>query len=168
MLWPEDPRWSQDIAVLAILDGSRLIEPAGRFRIEAVRATIEGRLHLVPRLRQLPYEPRRGLGWPLWIDAPAFDLGDHLRVVPLPSPGDEAQLVHATERLLRRPLDRSRPLWEMCLLPGLQDERVGLYMRAHHAMADGVAGMAMLGALLDIEPDATAVPARPWTPAPTP
>src|SRR5215211_6950567 len=88
MLWADDFGWPQDIGALAILDGTRLLDDDGRVRIEAVRQKIEPRLHLVPRFRQLLYRPRRGLGWPLWADAPAFDLADHVRVFPLAAPGD--------------------------------------------------------------------------------
>lgn len=82
----------------------------------------------------------RGEAWagPLWADAPAFDLSDHVRVVALPAPGDEAQLLLATEQLRRRRLDRSRPLWEMWFLPGLPDARIGLFVRLHHVIADGL------------------------------
>ena len=165
MLWP-DERWPQDIGALAVLDGSRLLEPDGRFRIEAVRQAIEARLHLVPRFRQRLQVPPRGLGGPLWMDAPWFDLADHVRVIPLPAPGDEAQLLLATEQLRRRRLDRSRPLWEMWFLSGLPERRIGLFVRMHHAIADGIAGVATIGTFLDAGPDATAGSAPPWTPAP--
>jgi diacylglycerol O-acyltransferase len=129
---------------------------------------VETRLHLVPRFRQLLYTPRLGLGGPLWMDAPAFDLDQHVQVVPLPAPGDEAALLLAVERLRRSRLDRSRPLWQMCLLPGLQDNRIGLFVKMHHAIADGIAGIATVGALLDAVPDLPAAPAPPWTPRPMP
>src|SRR5262245_42920557 len=109
MLWP-DKIWPQDIGALTVLDGTCLLDPDGRFRVELVRRAVESRLHLVPRFRQLLYQPRPGLGGPLWTDDPAFDIGQHVRVAPLPSPGDEAALLLATERLRRRRLDRSRPL----------------------------------------------------------
>jgi diacylglycerol O-acyltransferase / wax synthase len=73
MLWP-DERWPQDIGALAILEGSSLLDPDGRFRIGVVRQAIEARLHLVPRFRQLLHTPRRGLGGPLWVDAPCSTL----------------------------------------------------------------------------------------------
>ncbi len=167
MLWP-DEIWPQDIGALAVLDGRGLLEPGGRFRIEAVMEAIEARLHLVSRFHQLLYAPRRGRGGPLWVDAPAFDLSDHVRVAPLPAPGDEAALLHVTEQLRRRRLDRSRPLWEMWFLPGLPERRVGLFVRMHHAIADGIAGVANLGTFLDATPDAPVVSAHPWTPAPAP
>ena len=85
--------WPQDIGALALLDGTNLLDPSGRFRIEAVREAIGSRLHLVPRFRQLVYVPRRGLGGPLWVDAPAFDLSEHVRVLPLPAGTGEAELL---------------------------------------------------------------------------
>jgi diacylglycerol O-acyltransferase / wax synthase len=168
MLWPDELGWPEDIGALAILDGTRLLDRDGGVRIEAVRRHLEPRLDLVPRFRQLLYRPRRGLGWPLWVDAPAFDLADHIRVHPLAPPGDQAQLLRACEALRRRPLDTSRPLWEAWLLPGLPDQQVGLFLRAHHALADGVAGMAAFGALLDLAADAPTPVAPPRAPAPIP
>jgi WS/DGAT/MGAT family acyltransferase len=169
MLWPEEFGWSQDIGALAILDGRRLLDTDGRFRIEVARDEIGRRLHLVSRFRQLLYRPRFGLGWPLWIDAPTIDLADHVGVFPLKAPADESQLLLACEELRHRRLDPSRPLWEMWFLPGLPDGRVGLFMKLHHAIADGVAGIAALGAFVDLVPDppGTSEP-PPWTPAPMP
>src|SRR5215469_7077220 len=167
MLWP-DEIWPQDIGALALLDGSSLLDSDGRFRLEAVREAVEGRLHLVPRSRQLLYMPPPRLGGPLWVDDPAFDLSDHMGVMPLPAQGGEVELLLATEQLRRRRMDRSRPLWEMWFLPGLQERRVGMFVRTHHAIADGIAGVATLGRFLDVTPDATAAPAQPWTPAPAP
>lgn len=167
LLW-DDFGWSGDIGVLAILDGTQLLDRDGRVRIEAVRERLEPRLQLVPRFRQCLYRPRLGLGWPLWVDAQSFDLADHVRVFPLAAPGDQDQLLQACAQLTRRRLDPSRPLWEAWLLPGLPQRRVGLFLRAHHAMVDGMAGMAAFGALLDLAADAAAPVAPPWTPAPMP
>ena len=168
MLWADDFGWSEDIGVLAVLDGDRLLDGDGRVRVDEVRRRLEARLHLVPRLRQLLYRPRWGLGWPLWVDAASFDLADHVRVHPLAPPGDEAQLLGACAELYRRRLDPARPLWEAWLLPGLPGRQVGLFLRAHHTLADGVAGMAAFGALLDLDADAPTQVAPPWTPAPRP
>jgi diacylglycerol O-acyltransferase len=166
-LWPDDVGWPQDIGALAVLDGSRLFDQDGRFRLEAVRTMIEGRLHLVPRFRQVLSVPGWGLGRPLWVDATSFDVSHHVRVAPLPEQGDGARLLEGTEALRRRRLDRSRPLWEMWFLTGLPGRRVGLYLKVHHVIADGPAAVTMLGALLDA-PEADPVTGRPWTPAPAP
>jgi diacylglycerol O-acyltransferase len=167
MLWP-DQRWPQEIGALVVLDGSGLLDPGGRFRIEQVRQAVEARLHLVPRFRQVLHVPRRGLGGPLWVDATAFDLAGHVRVTGVPAPGDEAALLRVAEQLRRRRLSRSRPLWEMWFLTGLPRRRIGLYARMHHAIADGIAGVATLGTFLDAAPGEPAGSARPWTPAPVP
>ncbi len=167
MLWP-DALWPQEIGALAVLDGAALLAPDGRLRIGAVRALVESRLHLVPRFRQLLYTPGRGLGGPLWVDAAAFDIAEHVVAVPVPAPADEAALLLAVERLRRRRLDRSRPLWRMYLLTGLPDGRIGLFVKMHHAIADGIAGVATVGVFLDRTADPSTVPAPPWTPAPMP
>jgi WS/DGAT/MGAT family acyltransferase len=168
MLWPEELGWSQDIGALAILDGRGLLDAGGRFQIERVRDRVQERLQLVPRFRQLLYRPGLGLGWPLWVDAPSIDLADHVRVFPLAAPADEARLLLACEELRHRRLDRSRPLWELWFLPGLPDGRVGLFMRLHHAIADGMAGIAALGALVDLVPDPPQTNGPPWRPVPMP
>jgi diacylglycerol O-acyltransferase / wax synthase len=157
--------WPQHIGALALLDGTALLEPGGRFRIEAVREAVESRLHLVPRFRQVVHVPRRGLGGPLWVDAPSFDLGEHVRVLSLPAGAGEAELLRAIERLRSKRLDPSRPLWEMWFLPGLPEERIALFVKLHHAIADGMAAMATISALLDAAPDAPTAPAHPWAPA---
>jgi diacylglycerol O-acyltransferase / wax synthase len=168
LLWPEEFGWSQDIGALAILDGRRLLDADGRFRIETAREEIGRRLHRVPRFRQLLYRPRFGLGWPLWVDAASIDLAEHVRELPLPALADESQLLAACEELRHRCLRRSRPLWEMWFLPGLPDRRVGLFMKVHHTIADGVAGVAALGAFLDPVPDPPRSDAPPWSPAAMP
>jgi diacylglycerol O-acyltransferase len=160
--------WPQDIGALALLDGANLLDPSGRFRIEAVREAIGSRLQLVPRFRQVVHVPRRGLGGPLWVDAPSFDLSEHVRALPLPAGSSEADLLVATEQLRGRRLDPSRPLWAMWFLTGLPDNQVALFVKLHHAIADGVAAMATISALLDTAPDTPVPRAHPWTPTPWP
>jgi diacylglycerol O-acyltransferase len=171
MLWPDRLGWPQDIGVIAVLDATPIVDPAGRLRIGRLRAAIDGRLHLVPRLRQILYDPPLGAGRPVWVDAPDFDIADHVQVRTLSEPADEQQLLHVCEDLYRRRLDRSRPLWQLWLLPGLSDGRVGMFMKLHHVVADGVAGMTLFGALLDptSTPTTLTTPAAPrWTPRPAP
>lgn len=167
MLWP-DRLWPQDVGALAILEGARFLEVDGRFRLEAARVAVESRLHLVPRFRQVLYTPKRGGGWPLWLDDQAFDVAHHVDVAQVPAPGDQAQVLQTVERLRRRRLDWKRPPWEMWFLPGLPDGRVGLFIRLHHVMADGIAGVASLAAFLDVAPTASPEAAPPWSPAPWP
>jgi diacylglycerol O-acyltransferase len=167
LLW-EDYGWSTDIGGLAILDGSSLLDGDGRIRLDRIRQHLEPRLGLVPRFRQLLYRPRRGLGWPLWVDAPAFDLADHIHVHAVASPGGQAELLDVSQQLARRPFDPARPLWELWLLPGLPDGRVGAFLKLHHVLADGPAAMAAFGALLDLTADAPDPVALQWRPRPLP
>jgi diacylglycerol O-acyltransferase len=168
LIWPEKEGWPQVIGALAVLEGRTMVDTDGEFRIEAIRETVSHRLHLVPRFRQVLYWPRRGLGWPVWADTQSFNISDHVRVHPVPSPGDELQLLLACERLRRRPLRPGRPVWEMWFLTGLSDDRVGFFIKVHHAIADGVAGVATLAAFFDQVPDPPEISAPPWTPVPVP
>jgi diacylglycerol O-acyltransferase / wax synthase len=160
--------WPQHIGAFALLDGTALLDASGRLRIDAVRDAIAGRLHLLRRFRQRIHVPRRGLGPPLWVDAPGFALGEHVRVLPLRAPLGEVELLDAIEQLWRRPMDPSRPLWEIWLMTGLPERRVGLFVKMHHAMGDGIAAMTTVAAFLDTGPDAPTEPPRPWTPEPIP
>jgi diacylglycerol O-acyltransferase / wax synthase len=90
------------------------------------------------------------------------------RIVPLVAAAGQAQLLAACEQLRRRPLDRSRPRWEAWFLPGLDGGRVGIFLRMHHGMADGVAGVAAFSALFDPAAGPPAPTAPPWRPAPVP
>ncbi|MGY1671259.1 wax ester/triacylglycerol synthase family O-acyltransferase [Geodermatophilus sp. SYSU D00710] len=167
-LWPDELGWPLDIGAVAVLDGARLLDADDRLRLDAVREAVARRLPGVPRLRRTLLTPRWFLGGPLWVDAPRFALADHVHEVGLPPPGGERQLLDAVEELRARPFDRSRPLWQMWFLTGLPQRRVGVYVRVHHAIADGVAGVATLGALFDAVPDPPSPPAVAWTTAQPP
>src|SRR5262249_27253939 len=167
LMW-DDYGWSSDIGGLAVLDGASLLGRDGRVRIEAVRSRLEPRLQLVPRFRQLLYRPRLGLGWPLWVDAPTFDLADHIRVHPVAAPGGQAQLLATCQELAARRLDPARPLWELWLLPGLPRRRVGADLRLHHAVAARAAAFAGFRGPFGQAPHAPPPPGSPWTPTPIP
>jgi diacylglycerol O-acyltransferase len=161
-------RWPQDIGALAILDGTILLDPAGQLRIDAVREAIASRLHLVPRFRQVIHVPGRGLGGPLWADAPRFDIRDHVVALTLPPGTDQTGLLTVTEELRTQRFDPSRPLWRMWFMPGLPDGRVAMFVKLHHSIADGMAAMTTIAAFLDVDPAVPVTPAPPWTPAPAP
>lgn len=164
LLW-DDYGWSTDIGGLAVVDGTNLLDVQGRVRVDAVRRHLEPRLQLVPRFRQLLYRPPLGLGWPLWVDAPSFNLADHVKVREL---ADESQLLQACEELARPRLDPTRPLWKLWLLPGLPDRRLGAFLKVYHVLADGPAAMAAFAALLDLTADGSTPSVPPSTPRPIP
>ncbi|AZQ40886.1 wax ester/triacylglycerol synthase family O-acyltransferase [Streptomyces cyaneochromogenes] len=152
------------VAALAFAEGAPLTEERGRLRSGAVREHIEARLSLAPRLRQVLYRPPFGLGPPLWVDDPRFDIRDHVRTQEIPRPGDEATLLSLCAELNEPPLDRSRPLWELWLLPGLDDGTVAILVRLHHAVADGLAALTLMGALLDSAGDGVSSAPCSWSP----
>lgn len=149
MLQSEEAGWPMHIGVVAVLDGTFSVDADGRFCVDAARREVGRRLYRVPRFRQVLHVPPRLLGPPVWVDAPAVDLARHVHVIPLAPLTGTAQLVQAVEELWSRPLDLARPPWEMLFLPGLAGGRVGVLLKVHHVVADGVGGMALLGALLD-------------------
>jgi WS/DGAT/MGAT family acyltransferase len=168
MMLAASRRWPQDIGALAILDGASLLDPAGHLRIDAIREAIASRLPLVPRFRQVIHAPRRGCGGPLWVDAARFDIHGHVVARPLVSGTDERGLLAVTEELWSERFDPSRPLWRMWFLPGLPDRRVAMFVKLHHAIADGMAAMTTIAALLDTDPAAPVTPITPWTATPAP
>lgn len=167
MLWPDD-LWPQDIGVLAILESPGPLDSDRQLRVDRVRDAVADRLHLLPRLRQQLLTPGPGFGPPLWIDAVDFDLDDHVRVASVAPPGDETQLLRTVAGARRTRLDPLRPLWEMHLITGLAGGRVGLFIRMHHVVADGMAGIASLGVFMDTTADVEITPAPVWEPAPPP
>jgi diacylglycerol O-acyltransferase len=123
------------------------------FDHERLLELIEDRISFVPRYRQrLQAVPGR-LANPVWIDDPDFDLGYHVRRSALPRPGTPEQLRELVARIVSRPLDRSKPLWEVYVVEGLADGRVALLYKAHQALVDGVHTVDLAQVLLDASPE---------------
>ena len=143
---------------------------AGRPPSEAeFLAQIRGRVHQLPRLRQRLLYPPLGLGTPFWVDHPHFDLHRHVRRVALPAPGSETQFQELVGALLAPPLDRAKPLWELILVEGFEDDRFAIVYKTHHAMADGISAVDIGMLLFDVDPDARpAATEEAWAPARTP
>lgn len=125
--------------------GSLLIlrRPRAGLSYETLLAAVEQRLPQVPRYRQQVRDVKVGLARPVWIDDRDFDITYHVRRSALPSPGSDEQLHDLIGRLAARPLDKSRPLWEMHLVEGLAKNRVALYTKSHQALIDGVTALAI-------------------------
>src|ERR671910_440699 len=130
---------------------------------------VESRLHLVPRFRQKLAFPPAELGRPFWVDDPTFNLAYHVRHSALPAPGSEEQLRNVAGRLFSQALDRSKPLWEIWLVQGLERNRFALINKTHHALVDGVAGVDIATVLFDLQPvPEPAEPEDDWSPGPSP
>jgi diacylglycerol O-acyltransferase len=131
---------------------------------------IRMRLHLVPRYRQKLAYTALDSGRPVWIDDPSFNLEYHIRHTALPAPGRWEQMQDLTARIFSQQLDRSKPLWEMWLIEGLEDDRFALITKTHHSLIDGIAGVDLATVLFDLSPDPPPVTnsGRPWQPHPEP
>ena len=158
----EGPTTHMHIGGLIVLDGP---PPP----LEDFLAHVRSRLHLVPRYRQKLAFPPLEAGLPLWVDDPTFNLDYHVRHTALPHPGDEAGLLQLAARIFSQQLDRSKPLWELWLVEGLDDGRFALISKTHHALVDGVSGADLATVLFDVRPEGTSLPpAPPWIPHPEP
>ena len=133
------------------------------------RAHLASRMHLVPRFRQkLRFVPL-DQGRPVWVDDPHFNLRYHLRHTALPEPGGEDELRTLAARVFSQSLDRSKPLWEMWLVDGLQGNRFAIVAKSHHALVDGVSGVDITTVLFDVSPDPGESPEpEEWIPEPEP
>ncbi len=131
---------------------------------------IRRRLHVVPRYRHKLAYTAIDSGRPVWIDDPSFNLEYHVRHTALPAPGSWERLQDLTARIFSQQLDRSKPLWEMWLIEGLEDDRFALITKTHHSLIDGIAGVDLATVLFDLSPEAPALPnsGRPWQPHPEP
>jgi diacylglycerol O-acyltransferase / wax synthase len=127
-------------------------EPAPALDLEHLTAVIESRLPLVPLFRRRLVTVPFGLDHPYWIEDQDFDIEFHVRELALPAPGNDRQLAEQVARLHARPLDHSRPLWEVYLISGLSGGRAAIYSKIHHAAIDGVSGGDILTAVLDVSP----------------
>lgn len=166
-LFLERPAVHMHVSALSIFDPST--RPDGRLRFEEVFATTAERIHLAPRFRQKVLMVPGNLGLPVWVDDASFDLDFHVRRAALPSPGGRRELTGYVQRVLSRPLDRSRPLWELHVIEGLEGELAATLLKVHHAMIDGVAGIRLAQAMWDLQPEPPQVPpAPPWQPEPEP
>jgi WS/DGAT/MGAT family acyltransferase len=132
--------------------------------------SIRRRLHLVPRYRQRLSFPPASSGRPLWTDDTDFNLEYHVRHTALPVPGSDEQLTNLCAQVFSQQLDRTKPLWEMWLIEGLEDGSFGLLTKAHHAMIDGIAGVDLATVLFDLGPEPAPLDEdlEPWVPNPEP
>jgi len=155
----ENPRQAGHVAGLAILDPSTT--PSGELACADLEALLAERLPQLPPLRWRLAEVPLGLDYPYWVDDVDFDLHFHVREIALPSPGSDDQLAEQVARITSRPLDRSRPLWELYLIHGLKSGHVAMLTKIHHALIDGISGAEIMGLLLDLGPDGPKITTEP-------
>ncbi|MFN2378458.1 MAG: wax ester/triacylglycerol synthase family O-acyltransferase [Candidatus Binatia bacterium] len=164
----EDDGAHMHIAATSIFDTGSLANEAGGIDIERIRSYIDSRLHLIPRYRQrLAYVPLGRL--PVWVDDEHFNLAYHVRHTSLPRPGTIEQLKLLAARIQSQRVDRSKPLWEMWVVEGLEEgRRFALVQKTHHCMIDGVSGADLMAVLLSPFASPTFQPGPLFVPRPAP
>jgi diacylglycerol O-acyltransferase / wax synthase len=137
--------------------GLLLLDPStvpGGYSFERLRTDLEQRVRSLPafrrKLRQVPLE----IDHPVWVDDAEFDIDRHLHRFAVPAPGGMGELAELCAHMAGIPLDRSRPLWEMCVIEGLGSGQLAVFTKMHHATVDGVSGANMISVLCSLEPDA--------------
>ena len=159
-LYLETPSLHMHVSMAAIFDPTTV---PGGYSFDKIRALVAERIPFLPvfsrRLAQVPFR----LGHPFWVDDPDFDIDNHIRRAALPAPGGLEELATFVGEVCGRQLDRSKPLWEMYVVEGLEGGNVGLVTKIHHSTIDGVSGAELLGVLFDLTPNP-----GPREPAPEP
>ena len=166
----EDAHCHMHIGAVAIFEAAPVRSPGGGIDIDKIHRLMEAGIHRTPRYRQrLAWSPI--LRHPVWVDDDRFNLAYHLRHTHLPLPGDERSLKRLAGRLMSQQLDRGKPLWEMWIVEGLDDDRFAIVTKAHHCMIDGVGSVELTGSIMRPTPDddpRLAEPAPRWFPRPAP
>lgn len=148
-LYLETPTHHMHVAMTMVLDPSTM---PGGYSFDKIKTFIRSRLHVVPlfhrRLAEVPFR----LNHPVWIEDPNFDLDYHIRRIGAPAPGGRRELAELAGQIASTQLDRTRPLWEMWIVEGLKQDRIGVVTKVHHAAVDGASGADFLVHLFDLEP----------------
>ncbi len=161
-LYLETSQQHMHVSIVAVLDPT---EMPGGYSFDKVQELIASRLHLLPpfhrRLVRVPFD----LHHPIWVEDPEFDIIHHVRRVSCPSPGGSRELAGIVGRINSTPLDRSRPLWEVWIIEGLEDGRFACVTKVHHCAVDGASGAELMVHLFSVE---RTPPAPPPPGSPTP
>ena len=158
-LYIETPTMHTHVALTAVLDTSTM---PGGYSFEAMRRHIADRVHLVRPFRQKVVEVPLRLHHPVWVDDTEFEVDRHIKRIGVPAPGGLRELSDVVGHIASVQLERTKPLWEIWIVEGLEHDRVGLVAKVHHSSMDGASGAELLPAFFDLEP----IPSDPVIPPP--
>jgi WS/DGAT/MGAT family acyltransferase len=163
----EESHVHMHVGAVALFEAAPLTNADGELEIARIRGAIEAALTNSPRFRQklvrIPVFEH-----PVWVDDDRFNLNYHVRHTSLPRSGDIRLLKRLAGRILSQQLDRGKPLWEMWVIEGIEDDRFAIIAKAHHCMVDGISGLDLLSGMMRPDPDPTLEPASSWFPRPAP
>jgi WS/DGAT/MGAT family acyltransferase len=164
----ESPSVHMHVGSVGVFEPGPLGQADGGIDIDRIFQLAEANLVRAPRFRQkLAWAPITG--HPVWIDDPHFNLRYHIRHTSLPVPGDERRLKRLAGRIMSQKLDRSKPMWELWLVEGLEGGRLGVISKIHHCLIDGISGVDLLSAFMGPDEDYRPPPAdHRWIPRPAP
>jgi diacylglycerol O-acyltransferase / wax synthase len=157
-LYFETPNMHMHVVATIVFDPTTV--PGGH-SFDNVRSMIESRLHLAKALRRKLAPTPFNINHPVWVEDPDFDLDYHVRRIGCPPPGSEEQLSRIVDDIASRPLDRSRPLWEVWIVEGLENGLVAAVAKMHHCTIDGVSGANFMVHFFDLSPEGADRPEQP-------
>jgi len=157
-LYLENPNLHMHVVMTSVVDPATV---PGGYSFARMKGLIAERLPLAPVFQRRLVEVPLRWGHPVWVDDPDFDIDYHVRLAAVPKPGGLRELAAIAGDIAGRQLDRSKPLWEMWIIEGLANDRVGFVTKMHHSTVDGVSGAELLSILFDLEPDPGPTPPPP-------
>lgn len=149
-LYGETNSWLMHVSGVMVLDPSTA--PNG-YSFDRLRDAFASRIHLAPQFTWKLLEVPLGLDNPVFVEDPDFDLDYHVRRIAVPPPGGPDELGNLVGDLVSYRLDRAHPLWEFWVIEGLENGRIAMLAKVHHAIIDGVTGVGLFDKLFDLEPN---------------
>jgi diacylglycerol O-acyltransferase / wax synthase len=140
-----------NVACVCVLEGDLPYETYLRF--------VESRLPLIPRYLMRVVAPPLNIGLPVWDYDPDFDIRRHVKEATLKD-GSDSDLKALAGKTFSKVMDRQHPLWDLTVVRGLKGNRTGIIARMHHCLADGIAGVGVMSALMDTTPAVPTLPKR--------
>jgi WS/DGAT/MGAT family acyltransferase len=148
-LYLETPTHHMHVAMTMVLDPSTM---PGGYSFGAIKDFIASRTDRIAPFRRRLVSVPLNLHHPVWVDDPEFDIDYHIRRIGAPAPGGRRELGEMAAQIASIPLDRSRPLWEMWVVEGLKQDRIGVVSKVHHCAIDGASGAELMVHLFDLDP----------------
>jgi len=155
------------VGAVTIFSAGSFAKPDGGVDVERLKDFVSSKMHMIPRYRQrivrVPIEQH-----PVWVDDEHFNIDYHIRHIALPRPGTDQELKRIAGRLMSQQIDRTKPMWEMVVVEGLDDDQFAIVTKIHHCMIDGLSGVDLMAVLMSLVPSEEIIPGPAYEPRPIP